>query len=618
MAWTLEIHHIDVAQGDSTLVVAREVAPLIGAQPIVRSCLIDGGRGNQANTVHAYVANILGNNPLSAIVATHLDGDHVNGIINLLTKRGVGPQARRLHPLYADTYVYDQGWPRVFDENASINYVRAINGRRTDSRANGVGLNRFRVTDVVASDPYMIARIDKVLKLASFRIGAPAIPQLDIISQPHYLIDLEILWNGFNGGRPAGAPTITCVAANLYTAVNGGGHTGPFGGNGVDPKNEKSLGFLVQYTNFKYYIGGDLTSTQEDGNAPNGLHGRLNPTNNNAGRVHAMKCSHHGSQHSSSQAFINHLRSRAAFISCGIGNGFGQNGPIALANNYVFQVRQLDLYSVTVNLTNNHELTLNIIAPNNLFLQGFQVPSNPPGQNICAAVAITQQANIRLANQGTHYDFGLPNGGTLTLTNGGTISGVNVANNTVINLAVGAAFTFDNGNQITITISNGSNIAGNVINNNTQVAINNGATLVFTNDYGTLEILDAQNAITPVPITLTQGGQGQLPNGHPNQRVIDDLQNSNSLQNYFTTNDRAEQDRNARLFYNNGNNYPQAYTAKAVIAGSGISNQAPAGNIRITVTANQANGNTINNGADAQFTVQYHDGNNQAQNVNYP
>lgn len=45
MAWQLEIHHIDVTgSGDATLIIAREVPPLIGLAPIVRSLLIDGGR----------------------------------------------------------------------------------------------------------------------------------------------------------------------------------------------------------------------------------------------------------------------------------------------------------------------------------------------------------------------------------------------------------------------------------------------------------------------------------------------------------------------------------------------------------------------------------------------
>ena len=37
----------------------------------------------------------------------------------------------------------------------------------------------------------------------------------------------------------------------------------PTGGQGADPSNEKSLAFLVQFGNFRYYIGGDLTTTQE-------------------------------------------------------------------------------------------------------------------------------------------------------------------------------------------------------------------------------------------------------------------------------------------------------------------------------------------------------------------
>jgi hypothetical protein len=50
MAWQLEIHNIDVGQGDATLIIVREVAPFLNAAPIIRSALIDGGRYSNSHS----------------------------------------------------------------------------------------------------------------------------------------------------------------------------------------------------------------------------------------------------------------------------------------------------------------------------------------------------------------------------------------------------------------------------------------------------------------------------------------------------------------------------------------------------------------------------------------
>ena len=78
MAWNLEIHHIDVGQGDATLIVAREVAPFKGVVPVVRSALIDGGKVNQRQTVDSYITRTT--TKLDVMVATHYDSDHIGGL----------------------------------------------------------------------------------------------------------------------------------------------------------------------------------------------------------------------------------------------------------------------------------------------------------------------------------------------------------------------------------------------------------------------------------------------------------------------------------------------------------------------------------------------------------
>jgi beta-lactamase superfamily II metal-dependent hydrolase len=78
--WTLKIHQIDVGQGESTLIVARNLAT--GEQ---RSMLIDGGIHGCGPIVHAYVAENTYGMHLDHIVVSHYDTDHSGGVAALLT-----------------------------------------------------------------------------------------------------------------------------------------------------------------------------------------------------------------------------------------------------------------------------------------------------------------------------------------------------------------------------------------------------------------------------------------------------------------------------------------------------------------------------------------------------
>ncbi len=309
--WQLEIHHIDVkASGDATLVIAREVAPLAGLAPRIRSALIDGGRREQAAALHAYIGQQIGaGNTLSVMIVTHYDMDHVNGITRLLLK------ANR----YANTRIYDQGWPAAGLDNTYLRYIRAINGRNDNGQvlaAAGWG-GRTRVTNRVLSGgaaPTMVG---------TAKVGPPAVPAAvaTIDQAANWLLTLaapaEILWAGVAGGVPVGAPTMRFIAANRYVRTVGGGIAGPIGGLGVDPRNEMSLAVEVTFGSFRYYVGGDIETAQE-----NSIQTLLNNANNAAGRVLAMKTSHHGANTATSRAFAGRLRPEAAFISCGTSNQY--------------------------------------------------------------------------------------------------------------------------------------------------------------------------------------------------------------------------------------------------------------------------------------------------------
>ena len=68
-AQQLAIHHIDVGQGDATLVVTPNGSTL----------LIDAGLNGQGDEVHAFL-QAQGHTSLDAFLVTHYDRDHYGGI----------------------------------------------------------------------------------------------------------------------------------------------------------------------------------------------------------------------------------------------------------------------------------------------------------------------------------------------------------------------------------------------------------------------------------------------------------------------------------------------------------------------------------------------------------
>lgn len=77
MAWNLEIHTIDVAQGESSLLVASNETGT------TYSILIDGGLAKYGRMVDDYVRERLDRHELDAIVTTHYDSDHSGGHVSI-------------------------------------------------------------------------------------------------------------------------------------------------------------------------------------------------------------------------------------------------------------------------------------------------------------------------------------------------------------------------------------------------------------------------------------------------------------------------------------------------------------------------------------------------------
>ncbi|MDY7229367.1 ComEC/Rec2 family competence protein [Hyalangium rubrum] len=338
MAWSLEIHHLDIGQGDSTLIIAEDDGVGVGAVAQVRAALVDGGTLGKGDDVHDYITNDANLNQVDVIVATHYDADHFGGLRRILSLAT---------PEYDNALIFDQGEPGQLSVKRSRGpggYVQNIIGRERDYNDYLTAIAsrgaRTRVTANVS-----VSTTNLLMQGAGWE-------------DPDWLLGQELLWHG--AAPPVGAPTITCIAVNQY--VHGAG--GPFqSGMAVDPKNEKSIALLVRFNNFRYYMGGDIESTQETQIAQ-----QLNPANNANGRVLAMKVSHHGSDRSTLGTFVNRLRPSAAFISCGYNNTHHHPRPAVLQN--LQNCGQLQNYYLTADRNDQKfrtrvgRNTLPAVAPN--------------------------------------------------------------------------------------------------------------------------------------------------------------------------------------------------------------------------------------------------------------
>ncbi|WP_406944502.1 S-layer homology domain-containing protein [Halobacillus sp. SY10] len=90
----LEVHFIDVGQGDSTLIES----------PSGKTILIDGGRKSAGQEIVDYLSSA-GINTIDLLVATHPDADHIGGLIDVLEQMKVNKVLDSGKSHTTDTYM---------------------------------------------------------------------------------------------------------------------------------------------------------------------------------------------------------------------------------------------------------------------------------------------------------------------------------------------------------------------------------------------------------------------------------------------------------------------------------------------------------------------------------
>jgi len=324
----LEIHHFDIGQGDATLLLAKQ------GDRIERSMLVDGGDWGWGAMIAKHLDRLLGGRGLDVMVITHFDEDHFCGAAELL---GIGlryfsPEFRLIDQGAAansreDWWVYPENWETSTDK---ANRKWAKDG---DGSQKGYVVYKNNFTGL-ASKLTKIKRVTE--KVDAEEIAAyggfggtetPTLPKRKDYTPADTLLGQELMWAGTE--RPGPAPTVTCLAANKWIETAAGTHAltppriimvGDHPSNEREiwirpcehDSNEQSIALLIEFGGFRYYMAGDLPRKGEDVLAK-----RLNTKGDLAGRVHAIKVSHHGSAGATSKAFLQRLMPQLAFISVG-------------------------------------------------------------------------------------------------------------------------------------------------------------------------------------------------------------------------------------------------------------------------------------------------------------
>jgi hypothetical protein len=287
----LHIHHINVEDGDATMVGIYNVA----THTYKSSILIDGGASNPNDLLLPYLKKTIGNGipHFNYIVLTHYHKDHYNGLLALKDGK-----------MTADSIIDPSGYAfgTIFPAQATLQAGEATPGA------------------LVLASPWTIAL--KTAVAHGFVKGhARGFISFGTSSK-------SCLGHRFTIGTAGGFPVVLECVAGWGNTLNGHGIT-------TDPApaknnaNDFTLSFVLTCGQFRYFIGGDLGGHTEsdyiDQETP--LTADLavefpvawsfNHTNSAAGHICGFKANHHGSDHSNAQAFMNAMTPAVTVTSAG-------------------------------------------------------------------------------------------------------------------------------------------------------------------------------------------------------------------------------------------------------------------------------------------------------------
>lgn len=291
-AQELEIHHLNIGQGDATLILGpldsgTRVAVLIDAGDIAQGGKPDGG------AIVLAALQRLGITRLDYFVATHYDADHIGGVVT--GNPSVHGSSFVLGPDGAPGSIGDDdgdGRADWLDDDHTLPDPDEI------GRGDDIVVTAF--LDRGDASPPSSATYRKYLGMAT-AMGA----RLSAIGQTA----VNSFWINLGGGA-----RLDLLAANGY--VRGRTTRVP----NVNTENERSLAFLLSYKGFHYLIAGDLTGRafgSENAEVEQAVAAWISAQGIDIDVLHA---NHHGANNGSADAFLEVIRPETVVISAGNGN----------------------------------------------------------------------------------------------------------------------------------------------------------------------------------------------------------------------------------------------------------------------------------------------------------
>lgn len=164
---TLEIHTIDVGQGDATLIVSPEG----------KSMLIDVNAGSAAR-VASYIQGVLGHKNLDYVIVSHYHADHMGDYVTLLSQYGV-----------TTTKTYDRGGSRTEYDSATY---RAYYDYVTNP-ANNAYRTTLRDGDLIDMGPSLTVKVVSIGDVATGTANG-----ITVVGENDNSVALKLIYRDFD------------------------------------------------------------------------------------------------------------------------------------------------------------------------------------------------------------------------------------------------------------------------------------------------------------------------------------------------------------------------------------------------------------------------------------
>lgn len=293
----LKIVHINVGQGDATLILGPEDASGARVSVLVDAGELTNSKGHKDGGVVVGAAlRANGVDRLNYFIATHYDADHIGGVVT-------GKVRTHGHSFVLGP----NNCPGKTSDDDGDGIKNWHDSKKVAPDADELGLGDDVVVDCFIDRGWTETPSSKTFKKYKALVLASA------SKSKHIIIANQADVDGYELSLGDGA-TMTCLASNGYVRVRNEQV------ELVDRENERSLCFLVDYGGFDYVIGGDVIGRKA---------GRENaPVEKAIGKylqgkginVDVIQVNHHGANNTSETEYLKAVAPEVAVITVGDGN----------------------------------------------------------------------------------------------------------------------------------------------------------------------------------------------------------------------------------------------------------------------------------------------------------